>query len=320
MGLEEAARLTQRRVDRLVGKQAPMMRVLRRLIKMAAKDVEARVAAMQAQYVGRLVEPFSLVQQQTILSQLHEVVRVLTLRLEGARRASLRRAAGLGLRDIARQLRGLERRYRGVSSPLQIEQAARFAGLVDGVSRSVMRDHPNSSMAAYGQPLVERWEQRLSLAMLEKRPMGEVMDEIVASAREPGRLQGHNYGAPTFEQWRAERIYRTEVLDTYNGARLRGMEEAAEELPGLMKQVREHNDGRTAWDSRTVHLQVRPLNKPFEDGAGHVYQHPPGRPNDRGFVVPWRKEWGLPGNLGGPVDAPGRPASGGKKGKRKAKR
>jgi hypothetical protein len=264
--------------------------------------------AMRARYAGRETAPFSLVQQQEILSQLDEVVRVLTLRLDGARRAALRTASKVGLQDVIRQLKGLERHYRGVASPLQIEQASKFAGLVDGVSRSVLRDHPGSSIRAYGLPLVERWEEQLSRSVLAKEPMDAVIGRIVESAREPGMLQGDNYGAPTFERWRAERIYRTEVLDAYNGARERGMEEAAADLPGLMKQVREHSDGRTAWDSRTVHLQVRPLGKPFEDGAGHVYQHPPGRPHDRGFVVPWRKEWGLPGNLGGPLDVPGGPS------------
>jgi hypothetical protein len=318
MSLEEAARLTQRRVDRLVGKESPMMRVLRRLVKQAAKDVEARVLAMQARYADRAVRPFSLVQQQEILSQLDEVVRVLTLRLDGARRAALRTASKVGLQDVIRQLKGLERHYRGVASPLQIEQASKFAGLVDGVSRSVMQLHPNSSMAAYGKPLVARWEEQLSRSVLAKEPMDSVMSKIVESAREPGMLQGHNYGAPTFERWRAERIYRTEVLETYNGARLAGMEEAAEDLPGLMKQIREHSDSRTAWDSRTVHLQVRALDKPFEDGAGHVYQSPPGRPNDRGYVLPWRREWGVPGNLGGPLDVPGGPSRS-KKGKGKKK-
>jgi hypothetical protein len=36
---------------------------------------------------------------------------------------------------------------------------------------------------------------------------------------------------------------------------------------------------------------VRPLDGEFEDGAGRRYQFPPGRPNDRGYVVPWRAEW-----------------------------
>lgn len=305
MTIEQASRITAARVAQLVNDNGRAMRAMRKLLADSLKEVEARVATMRAKGIGDA--RFSQVQAKALAVQIRQSIDDLTVRMEGLRAATVRSAARKGIVDMIRQLKGLERHYRGVAVPLRVEQAAQFRGLVNGVSRSIMRDHPLSSVRAYGMPLVEHWETYLSRSVMAGTPFGEVLDRVTAAAQTPGLLQGDNYDDPTFERWRAERIIRTETLSSYNGARQRAMEGSVDDVPNLMKQVREHKDGRTAWDSMTVDGQVRPLGGFFEDGAGHVFAYPPSRPNDRGWVLPWSPDWGIPGNLGGPLWIPGGP-------------
>lgn len=93
----------------------------------------------------------------------------------------------------------------------------------------------------------------------------------------------------------AERIVRTEMAHASNAGALDEMRaEKVQRYPDLQKKLIETFDRRTAEDSHAAHGQVRELAGLFVDGKGRQYDHPPGRPNDRGVVIPWRSEWGKP--------------------------
>lgn len=90
----------------------------------------------------------------------------------------------------------------------------------------------------------------------------------------------------------AERIVRTEMAHASNAGAMDEMRaEKATRYPDLGKRLIETFDRRTADDSRAAHGQVRELAGLFVDGKGRQYDHPPGRPNDRGVVIPWRERW-----------------------------
>jgi len=55
--------------------------------------------------------------------------------------------------------------------------------------------------------------------------------------------------------------------------------------PGWFKILVATFDNVTGTDSLFVHLQERPIDRPFEDNRGHLYQHPPNRPWDREVVL-----------------------------------
>ena len=100
-----------------------------------------------------------------------------------------------------------------------------------------------------------------------------------------------------------------------------GIKAAAEELPDLMMRWTEHVDdetglpldARVAVDSLALHGQCAvpgglfylPSTSPVPDAdgntivpeslAGQTWECPPDRPNGREVLIPWRKDWGIPG-------------------------
>lgn len=99
----------------------------------------------------------------------------------------------------------------------------------------------------------------------------------------PGALRG-TLGA-------TETALRTEAMRSYaEGAQAEMEALQAERYPDLARKLIETFDQRTGRDSYAAHGQVRGPHEPFTDGR-HTYLLPPGRPNDRAVVIPWRKAW-----------------------------
>ena len=288
--LKDAVAINLRRVNAITGKDGTTARAMRELFRRALDDLQKRMLGLRKVSGGEMA--FSTANAKAVEAQIRASIETLTDQIEGYRIAGIRQTAMVGLADLSRTVRGLEKHYTGLTIPLRIDEAARFGGLVDGVSKSVMRRHPESSVRAYGENLIGKWEEHLSSAALGQTPYFEVVERVLAAAQTPGLLTGDNYGAPTFERWRAERIVRTEFMEALNGAKLAGMADIqANEMPDLRKMAIAHFDDRTSWDSFTMHGQVRRIDEEFEDGAGRRGQGPPLRPNDRETIVPHRKAW-----------------------------
>jgi SPP1 gp7 family putative phage head morphogenesis protein len=88
--------------------------------------------------------------------------------------------------------------------------------------------------------------------------------------------------------WQLERISRTEILNAQNAGRM-----SAYEKSGVVKYKMWQaaiNNARTAADSKRLHGQIQPLDKPFVDPkTGDTFMHPPNRPQCRCTLIPLRK-------------------------------
>lgn len=289
LSMEEVAELSRQRLAMLAGRNGQVATGLRDLYRQALEELRERTKRMRGGGDGE--QPFSRVQAHGIQAQLEDGIGRLTDLLEGYTLAAVHGAASAGVEDLIREVKGLESHYLGVAVPLSIEQAAQFHGLVEGAERSILRQHA-SSIRAYGEELIGDWEGYLGRAILAKTPFDEVVDRVAKAAARPGLRSGDNQGAPTMQRWKGDRIVRTEVLGAYNGAKWRGLQATRDQdLPDLKKIAKAVFDDRTAPDSYPVHNQVRALDEEFEDGAGRRYLYPPGRPNDREVVLPWRDAW-----------------------------
>lgn len=313
--IDQVAALSRRRMGALAAGGADA-RDLRELFRDSLRELDSRYSSIRKYrtFEGETNprRAFSYVQNQAVRAQLEQAIHSLTDRINDWHSAAVRRYAVKGVSDTIREVKGLEQFYRGVGAPLSVEQAAVFAGLVKDTEASILRTNPNSSIQAYGMRLIEEWEGQLARSVLAKTPYLEVIDRITAAARKPGLLAGDNYGYPTFERWQAERIVRTELAGAYNGAKFRTLQTLrGRDFGGDMQKLALATfDDRTALDSYPVNEQVRGLDEPFEDGAGRRYLYPPGRPNDREVVLPWRAAWGVkPGQIDDVVEevAPPRP-------------
>lgn len=205
------------------------------------------------------------------------------------------------LRGLSSTLGRLEQKFTGTRPVLPIDEAARFAGVIDKRRSSLLRMH-DVSMANYGGALVGEMEEQLGLSLLEEETTMEAIDRVMGVAEN--------------EWWQAERIVRSETAWAYNSAHADGLEEASEELPDLMMRWSEHVDDETfepldkrvGVDSIALHGQLAepggvftmpaetPDGEPVSESlVGQSWAFPPNRPNDRAVIQPWRPGWGIPG-------------------------
>jgi hypothetical protein len=203
-----------------------------------------------------------------------------------------------------------DKAFRGLGGmTLQIKESAILQNAVSGVESTVLRrlassgepiagamerPHPAKEgiLDRYGTAVISDFEDTLSEGMMARKPWGEMRSDLVAKSP---FLQGK----PMF--W-AERIIRTETMNTYNLANLEGMKEAQEQLGDMCKILSATWDDRTSWDSYGVSGQIRRIHEPFSTYYG-LMQHPPARPNDREVVVPHRIAWSIPEYLRPKEDA-----------------
>lgn len=282
------------RLNRLLDRRgiAPM----KRLYDEAAAHMTKRLR----QTVGRLPGSFTEHQHRLALAQLKQGQAVISHRLAGELGDLTLEAQKESLRGLTSDLTRLERTFTGAEITLPIEEAARFRGVIDQRRTSLLKMH-RESMARYGARAVTDMEEALSLSLITGETPGQAIDRIQEV------IDG--------EWWQAERIVRTETAWAFNATHHDGMVDAAEELDDLMMQWNEHVgpagdplDDRVGVDSLAMHGQVTEVDGEFTmppkapDGSpvsdslvGESWEFPPNRPNDRAVLVPWRKDWGVPG-------------------------
>lgn len=204
------------------------------------------------------------------------------------------------VQELATQVQGLERDFRGTVVPVPLLEGARFRGLAANRATSLLTQH-RASMARYGAETIREVEGVMARSLIGNESTTDTIDKIAETV-----------GG---SRWRAERIHRTEQAWSYNAGHVDGLVTQATTLPDLMMRWSEHVsdagaalDDRVAVDSLAMHGQLAPPGGLFTqppaapDGEqvpdGLVLQtwaHPPNRPNDRAVISPWRPHWGVPG-------------------------
>jgi hypothetical protein len=172
---------------------------------------------------------------------------------------------------------------------IDIDVPAVLAGLIKDVESSLLRRHSIQSRT-WSLNALRQIEETLSVGAMAKKPMGQITKEITAKT-----------GLLAQEEWRAERIVRTEMAYAHGAAKHESMTRTRDEVePRLHKCLLETFDNRTGDDSFLLHGQMVPVDKPFswkhKRGGQWVvteFMHPPNRPNDRSVAIPWDPEWKL---------------------------
>jgi hypothetical protein len=185
-------------------------------------------------------------------------------------------AARLGSKNVVDVLTHFEERTGGGVRPLAVHEAL-------ALENPRLRQYP-SSVARYGQHTIGVIARQLQQGVIQGKTFRE-MSVRLAGARGGAGLLVKNRG------W-ADRIVRTEGMAAMAaGAQSEMVQQKARRFPDLARKLIETFDRRTAPDSYVAHGEVRGMNEPFVDGAGRVYLLPPGRPNDRACIIPWRRAW-----------------------------
>lgn len=222
---------------------------------------------------------------------------LLTANAEACRRVGVESTAALLAYFEKRAGNGVEG---GVIRPLALREAnAALRPQLASFATSVDR---------YGERMIGIFSRSIAQGLLTGRSFESMTDELVGKRGPRGavslaakvapngavvRLREEEIGEGLFVRHRgwAERIVRTEGMSAMNAGALEEIVEQRTRFPDLGKKLVETFDKRTARDSYVAHGQVRAPGDYFTDGAGRRYLHPPGRPNDRAVVIPWRAEW-----------------------------
>jgi len=267
----------------------------------------ARQLRREARRFGGRAARFTGASAQSYERQIALSIRYLQARMVGLTERQATDAISTSMNRTVRLMEGLEARFTGIHRPLRLREADRMRSVVRGAQSTLLRHIP-TSVDRYGRDMIGQFERIMRVGLVQ----GSSLDDMTAALTGHGgprgtvsmratvtpsgvlRLEEADIPEGLFVRHRywAERIVRTEVIRSYNGARLEGMRAIQQDdFPDLQKKIVAILDRRTAADSIAVDGQIRGIDEAFVDGAGRVYQYPPARPNDRETVIPWRPHW-----------------------------
>jgi hypothetical protein len=247
----------------------------------ARADLEKRLAWMKREGLDRT---FTAQHARIALAQVKDAILFFQKNLAGHLTKNARTAAVLSHRHVVGAVKTLERTFSGHTPVLQLEQAAVFRKVYQGVEPSLLDRYKRSS-ALYGPPVVAKIRDQLSTSILAAETVDQATERIMGT-----------FGG---ERWRAERIARTEMSYGYHLVKQRAMEQLRDDVPDMQKRLVATHDSRTGEDSEELDGQTVDVAKPFiwnepvKGGGTKVvrYMHPPNRPHDREVVIPWRPGW-----------------------------
>lgn len=298
---KEASEEHIRRLNRLIDRGGAQR--LKKLYEQALAELERKLARA----VGRSSASFTVAQQRAMIVQIRQGMMTIAGQLGGGLSKATIETQKEALRSLIKDVRKLDKALGGAATPLPIEEASRFAGVLDKRKTSLMKLN-KTSMAKYGASTVKAMEKQLSMSLAQGESQGAAIDRLMKTA--------------DIEWWRAERIVRTEQAWAYNATQMDALVESAEETNDLFLRWTElvddatlsPLDNRVGKDSIALHGQlVKPGDLfymppgPWPSLIGKSWQHPPNRPNDRAVLQPWRPQWGAYGYFfkdGRKVDPP----------------
>ena len=295
---QEVVSAHRRTLDRLIDRGS--VERLRAVYMKATAEVLAKLERL-----GRGSTSFSHHHLQMALAQLKAGQLYVDDQMIGELNSATREAQVESLHMLVRDYKRLEKHFTGHAPVLPIEEAARFAGVIDKSRSSLLRQHA-TSIKRYGAAVIDQTQDAMALSLAS----GENLDGAIGRVHE---VIGGNF-------WRAEMVARTECAFGANVVHSDGIKEIATDDADLWMQWTEFCspdgkplDDRVGVDSISLAGQVvkpgglfvMPPTAPFPDAKGNVkvseslvgksWEFPPNRPNDRATILPWKKEWRSPG-------------------------
>lgn len=289
---QDSAKAHLKRLDSLIDRGSVPR--LRKLYTQSADELEN----MLAKAIGNGAAPFTIRQHQLALAQCKQALVKLSIEMGGKLGKETAAIQNVSAQALIKDIRKLNKKYGDIDFQLPIEQASKFAGVVDKRRSSLLKLN-KTSMAKYGGGVVASLEQVLARGMIQ----GKTGYALIGDVRK----------AQEMEWWKAERIIRTENAWAYNATQMDATTDAAKSFPDLMMRWVEYVadvtlaklDTRVGDDSVAMHGQlarpganfVMPASAPVPvkitpSLVGKVWTQPPNRPNDRAVLQPWRPGWG----------------------------
>lgn len=190
-------------------------------------------------------------------------------------------ASTMGIENLIKEIEKWNKKFTGAVLPINMNVVA----VATDVSEMLFNKR-EASLRAYNESIRSQMANAIADATIAQSTMSELVSNI-------GRFF-------LGEEWRIDRIVRTELHNVYNKGKIRGMTDlwgnGEGEIPDLKKTLFHPMDSRTGKDSIWLnkHNPIVPIDEPFVEtstGKRLEYMAPPNRPNDRAILIPFRDEW-----------------------------
>ena len=262
----------RREFDRALGRLTARERAI---VDGAMRDIERDLARARP---GTWTEA----KAKATMAMLKDAVR----QMVGAQYVLVRNRLGgfarLAQMQVAGYLTALDREFGGIVAPLEWDSIQWLRGYARPMMKTRLRIY-EKSFKRYGAASVDAIENAIARKMLVGKSWTEARPEVMDAVRE----------AVGGQQWKVDRILRTEISVAHNSVTMAALFEEDEPDDPMLKKLVATFDAVTAQDSRDLHGQTVPVRELFTDVvSGREFDHPPNRPNDREIVVGWRKSWG----------------------------
>jgi hypothetical protein len=222
---------------------------------------------------------FSAQQVRAVMLQIELALAEMNKRLLDGMGDAVQASAEIGIEHLIKELNKWQKKFSGQIVPINLN-----AVVVASDTRNFLYERYQSSLDGYRAAVQSVFSQEVTRAAIEQIPTFDLVQRL-------GQ-------ATMMEEWKLNRLVRTELHNVYNIGKIKAMQELreSEEMPDLMKTLMHPMDQRTGEDSKyAASLQlVVPIDEPFVykwRGETRSFMAPPDRPNDRAILVPYRKGW-----------------------------
>jgi len=221
---------------------------------------------------------FTEQQLRVTLVQVTAAMQALTTRLKQQFHKSVNGLAVQSVTDLTKEIQKFSKEFEGSIQPINLD-----AVFITQDARNFLFNQHQTSIDAYGQDVLRNVARGITQSLVSRDTLGQVVTKLNKFM--------------LVEEFKLQRLARTELHNVYNLGKLQAMRLVKQEtLPDLKKTLIHPMDNRTGADS----VQLKALNpivavdKPFKftfNGKERVFMAPPDRPNDRAILVPYRKVW-----------------------------
>ena len=176
-------------------------------------------------------------------------------------------------------LQAADKLFTGIVTPLQMTEASYMTYIAGKATGSVLR-HYKSSIQRYGLETIEKIERHMSKSLLAKDDTMHVIHGI------QDIIGGNEY--------KAERIFRTETASAYGRTHQVALQEAKRDLPDMKKIWSTSEDDKVCDCCNSLDNKVVGTNQEFICSSGKTtfsVLHEPLHPSCRCSTAPWRSAW-----------------------------
>lgn len=226
---------------------------------------------------------FSEHQLNITLIQVTTAIEAIKAKLKGEMIDSADVLSKRGIEDLAKEITKFSKKFDGSMQPLNLNVAQLASD-----SKTFLVNKYDASLDAYGEDLRSQITQNIMNAMIMRDTSQRTVSGLVSDV---GRFF-------VGEEWKLNRIVRTEMHNIYNYSKMNAMSDVQENtIPDLKKSLMHPIDKRTGADSKELAREnpIVDIDEPFRfewKGKERVFMFPPDRPNDRAILVPFRESWG----------------------------